>query len=86
LLSKALGDKQPWQPSATRHIDLGIPHLPTLVADNSDRNRTSPFAFTGNKFEVRAVGSSQQASASNTVLNLLLADSFRAMEGESVDR
>ena len=81
-LIKALGDKQTWTPSATRHIDLGIPHLPTLIADASDRNRTSPFAFTGNKFEVRAVGSSQQASASNTVLNLLLADSFRAMEAD----
>ena len=40
-------------------IDIGISSLPDLSRDESDRNRTSPFAFTGNKFEFRAVGSSQ---------------------------
>jgi glutamine synthetase len=78
----ALGNNRSYTPEPTRHIDLGIPYLPLLEADSSDRNRTSPFAFTGNKFEVRAVGSSQQASASNTVLNVILADSFRSMEAD----
>ncbi|QQR50393.1 glutamine synthetase III [Candidatus Nomurabacteria bacterium] len=48
--------------------------IPTLFQDNTDRNRTSPFAFTGNKFEVRAVGSSQNCSSTMTVLNTIVAD------------
>jgi glutamine synthetase len=50
-------------------IDLGISSLPVLSKDNTDRNRTSPFAFTGNKFEFRAVGSSQSIAWPITVLN-----------------
>jgi glutamine synthetase len=67
-----------------RLIDLGIPYLPEIRADTTDRNRTSPVAFTGNKFEVRAVGASQHPSGSSTVLNALAADSFRFMEGEVI--
>ena len=63
-------------------INLGISHLPQIFPDNSDRNRTSPFAFTGNKFEVRACGSSQNPYASNTVLNAIMHDSFTFMENE----
>jgi glutamine synthetase len=48
--------------------------IPDLMMDNTDRNRTSPFAFTGNKFEVRAVGSSQNCSSTMTVLNTIMAD------------
>src|SRR4030095_12023436 len=48
--------------------------IPALMQDNTDRNRTSPFAFTGNKFEVRAVGSSQNCSSTMTVLNTIVAD------------
>lgn len=48
--------------------------IPSLMQDNTDRNRTSPFAFTGNKFEVRAVGSSQNCSSTMTVLNTIVAD------------
>ena len=44
--------------------------------DNTDRNRTSPFAFTGNKFEFRAVGSDENVAAPMTVLNLIVADQF----------
>lgn len=58
----SLANSKSYEPPVSRNIDLGIPYLPILEADTSDRNRTSPFAFTGNKFEVRAVGSSQQAS------------------------
>ena len=54
-------------------VDLGIPFLPALQRASSDRNRTSTFAFTGNKFEFRAVGSSQNPSRSNTFLNTILA-------------
>lgn len=50
-------------------IDLGVSHLQELAKDNTDRNRTSPFAFTGNKFEFRAVGSSASISYPITILN-----------------
>ena len=53
---------------------LGIPKIPQILLDNTDRNRTSPFAFTGNKFEFRAVGSSANSSAPMTVLNTIMAD------------
>lgn len=51
----------------------GIDHLPELLLDNTDRNRTSPFAFTGNRFEFRAVGSSSNCAASMIVLNTAVA-------------
>jgi len=57
-------------------IDMGISKLPLLSKDNTDRNRTSPFAFTGNKFEFRAVGSSQSISFPATVLNTIVAESL----------
>jgi len=57
-------------------IDLGISTLPVLSRDNTDRNRTSPFAFTGNKFEFRAVGSSQSISFPTTVINTIVAESL----------
>jgi len=57
-------------------IDLGITSLPTLSKDNTDRNRTSPFAFTGNKFEFRAVGSSQNIASPALVINTIVAESI----------
>jgi len=57
-------------------IDLGISKLPDLSKDSTDRNRTSPFAFTGNKFEFRAVGSSQSISFPATILNTIVAESI----------
>jgi len=57
-------------------IDLGIRQLPSILRDNTDRNRTSPFAFTGKKFEFRAVGSSDSISLANTILNGAVADSL----------
>ena len=59
-----------------RTIQIGVSTLPELPRDDSDRNRTSPFAFTGNKFEFRAVGSSQSIAWPNTVLNTMVADSL----------
>ncbi|MBQ9784095.1 MAG: glutamine synthetase III [Clostridia bacterium] len=58
-------------------MDLGIPSVPVFRKDTTDRNRTSPFAFTGNKFEFRMLGSSQNIAFSNTVLNTAVAESFR---------
>jgi glutamine synthetase len=57
-------------------IEVGVSMLPKLPRDAGDRNRTSPFAFTGNKFEFRAVGSSQNVSGANTVLNAAIAESL----------
>jgi glutamine synthetase len=57
-------------------IDLGISSLPLVSKDSTDRNRTSPFAFTGNKFEFRAVGSSQSISSPAAVLNTIVAESL----------
>jgi glutamine synthetase len=60
-------------------LELGVPVLPPLPKHAGDRNRTSPFAFTGNKFEFRAVGSSQSISFPATVLNTIVADAIDAM-------
>lgn len=57
-------------------LDFGLPELPVLARDSGDRNRTSPFAFTGEKFEFRAVGSSQSPAGSTTILNTIAADSL----------
>ncbi len=56
------------------YMKLGIDKIPEIFLDNTDRNRTSPFAFTGNKFELRAVGSSSSCAAPMTVLNTIMAD------------
>ncbi len=58
-------------------MDLGIPSIPTFRRDTTDRNRTSPFAFTGNKFEFRMLGSSQNIAMPNIVLNTAVAESFK---------
>jgi glutamine synthetase len=60
----------------------GIPKVPQILRDNTDRNRTSPFAFTGNKFELRAVGSSANSSNPMTILNLIVADQLRKFKIE----
>jgi glutamine synthetase len=57
-------------------IDLGVAKLPLVEKDNTDRNRTSPFAFTGNKFEFRAVGSSQSIAWPVTLLNAAVAEAI----------
>lgn len=57
-------------------IEIGVDSLPTLPRDATDRNRTSPFAFTGNKFEFRAVGSNMSCAGPNVVLNTIVADSL----------
>jgi glutamine synthetase len=63
-------------------LDVGVSVLPKLPRDAGDRNRTSPFAFTGNKFEFRAVSSGQNISFPNTVLNAAMADSLDSVATE----
>lgn len=58
-------------------LDAGISTVPVMDKDNTDRNRTSPFAFTGNKFEFRMVGSNDSISSPNTTLNAIAAESFK---------
>lgn len=58
---------------AKKRLSLGIPHIPEVLLDNTDRNRTSPFAFTGNRFEFRAVGSSANCSSALIALNSAVA-------------
>ncbi|MDR0514306.1 MAG: glutamine synthetase III [Coriobacteriaceae bacterium] len=68
-------------------MDLGVAVLPNFLKDNTDRNRTSPFAFTGNKFEFRMPGSSLNLSDCNMILNTAMAKSLKefadALEGKS---
>ena len=60
-------------------MKVGVDTLPPLPRDATDRNRTSPFAFTGNKFEFRAPGSSQSCSGANIILNVIVAEAFDRM-------
>ena len=63
--------------SASSRLDIGTSVLPKLARDNSDRNRTSPFAFTGNKFEFRMPGSSFNIACTNVMLNTAVADALK---------
>lgn len=62
------------------YMKLGITKIPEIILDNTDRNRTSPFAFTGNKFEFRAVGSSSNVAGPMTALNVIVADVLKDMK------
>ncbi|MFT6054551.1 MAG: glutamine synthetase [Candidatus Endobugula sp.] len=64
------------------YMKLGIDKIPGIILDNTDRNRTSPFAFTGNKFEFRAVGSDQNVAEPMTVLNLIMAKQLKEFYAE----
>jgi glutamine synthetase len=80
LLNQILNDiekgKESGLSAETVMIQLGVNKLPTVMKDNTDRNRTSPFAFTGNKFEFRAVGASASTAFPITILNTVVADGF----------
>jgi len=67
--------------TAAGRIEIGVSTIPPLPKDATDRNRTSPFAFTGNKFEFRAVGASQSIALPNTVLCTIVAESFDHLAG-----
>ncbi len=76
-----VGDKFDEQDEAILKLDLHR-SIPELMLDNTDRNRTSPFAFTGNKFEFRAVGSSANCANAMTVLNTIVAETLRNFKQE----
>lgn len=68
------------------YYKLGINRIPSLMRDNTDRNRTSPFAFTGNKFEFRAVGSAANSASTMTVLNTIVADQLNKFKTDLDER
>jgi len=72
-LEKSVGTRK-LSPEEKTALKLSIGKIPDILLDNTDRNRTSPFAFTGNKFEFRAVGSSANCSGAMMVLNTIVAD------------
>ncbi len=65
-----------YEKCGNRNMSLGVASMPTIRRDTTDRNRTSPFAFTGNKFEFRMVGASQNIALANIVLNTAIANSL----------
>lgn len=65
-----------------KQISLGVGQIPEILLDNTDRNRTSPFAFTGNRFEFRAVGSSANCASAMTALNASVAEQLRTFKQE----
>ena len=75
-LVKAIANGTHYDKKDTRYMSLGVRSVPTIRQDTTDRNRTSPFAFTGNKFEFRMVGSSQNIALANIVLNTAVAESL----------
>ncbi len=78
IVEAIVAGKKPGK-SDSGSIKLGTDYLPELPKDNTDRNRTSPFAFTGNRFEFRALGSSQHVGDPLTTLNTIVADSLGYM-------
>ncbi len=72
----AIADGTPYEKHDTQYMSLGIGTVAAIKKDKTDRNRTSPFAFTGNKFEFRMVGSSQNCALANIVINTAVANSF----------
>ncbi len=80
-VKERVGDKFDEQDEAILKLDLHR-SIPELLLDNTDRNRTSPFAFTGNKFEFRAVGSSANCANAMTVLNTIMADTLKKFKSD----
>lgn len=81
LLNGIVNGKNTDGQEVKRALDL-IAKLPNLEIDNTDRNRTSPFAFTGNKFEIRAVGSSQNCAGPMTVMNTIMGSQLMKFKAE----
>ena len=76
MIINSIIDGSVYSKKDTKYMSLGVTSMPSIRRDNTDRNRTSPFAFTGNKFEFRMVGSSQNIALSNIVLNTAVANSL----------
>jgi len=73
----AIKNDTPYNNGQKQHMELGVDVLPKFLKDTTDRNRTSPFAFTGNKFEFRMLGSSKSIACVNTMLNTAVAESLK---------
>ena len=78
----ALDREEQYTGSGRKVMQLGVDSLPVIPKDTTDRNRTSPFAFTGNKFEFRMVGSSFSLAGPNIVINTIVADTLRQFADE----
>lgn len=79
---QAIADGRTYSKRAKCDVQIGVHVLPTFAMDSADRNRTSPFAFTGNKFEFRMPGSSQSLADVNVVLNTIMAEQFKLFADE----
>ena len=79
---QAIADGRTYSKRAACQVEIGVHVLPKFAMDSTDRNRTSPLAFTGNKFEFRMLGSAFSIADTNTVLNTIMADEFRAAAAE----
>ena len=75
-LVESIIDGSHYSKAKDKYMSLGVPSVPNFRKDTTDRNRTSPFAFTGNKFEFRMVGSSQNVALANIVINTAVAESL----------
>ena len=78
----AIIEDKPYDNATKESLKLGVHTIPRIPKDTTDRNRTSPFAFTGNKFELRSLGSSDSISECNTVLNTAVAESLKQFADE----
>lgn len=79
---QAIADGRTYSRRAKCEVEIGVHVLPKFAMDTADRNRTSPFAFTGNKFEFRMPGSSQSIASVNLVLNTIMAEQFEQFADE----
>ncbi len=81
-LLKSIKDGTPYDEKTKQKLTIGADVLPPIPKDSTDRNRTSPFAFTGNRFEFRSVGSSLSISGPNTTLNAIVAQTLKEFADE----
>ena len=81
-IMQAIADGRTYSRRAKCEVEIGVHVLPKFSMDSSDRNRTSPFAFTGNKFEFRMPGSSQSIASVNVILNTIMAEQFELFADE----
>ena len=79
---EAIKDGKPYTSDKNEKMTIGVDVLPSIPKDSTDRNRTSPFAFTGNKFEFRSVGSSLSIAGPNTTLDAIVADVLKIFADE----
>ena len=79
---EAIENSRPYQSTEEKKLETGVRVLPDFNKDTTDRNRTSPFAFTGNKFEFRSLGSAISIACPNIMLNTIVAEELRQFTGE----